>query len=84
MVALWDCDVDPPKKVSNEQQIIAEHTSDQPAERQFKITLNLGIGVKNKTYYLRLLDVDPKAVKQELARIPFEVDLLIQDDFGDL
>ena len=83
-VALWDCDVDPPKKISDEQQVIADSTTVQPAERQFKLTLNLGAGVKNKTYYLRLLDMDPKAVKQELARVPFEVDLLIQDDFGDL
>lgn len=83
-VALYDCDVDPPKKVSDERTIIAEYTSDQPAERQFKVTLNLGVGVENKTYYLRLLDLDPKAVKQELVCVPFEVDLLIQDDFGDL
>ena len=58
--------------------------SDKPEERQIKITLTLGTQVKNKKYYLRLIDEDPKALKKEIDQIPFDVDLAISRDFGDI
>jgi uncharacterized protein (TIGR02687 family) len=83
-VALWDINEEPPKKISDEKLVIADKTSDNPEERQIKITLTLGMQVKNKTYHLRIVDEDPKALKQVLDQIPFDVDLAISQDFGDL
>jgi hypothetical protein len=83
-VALWDLDSDPPKRVSDEKTVIADKTSDKPDERQIKISLNLGINIKNKKYYLRILDEDPKAIKKEIDKKSFDVDLAISRDFGDI
>ena len=52
--------------------------SDEPEERQYTVTLTLGNNLENKTYYLRLIDEDPNEIK-DIARIPFELDLLIGD-----
>jgi len=82
-VALWDTEVEPAKKVSDEKTVIADKTSDKPEDRQINITLTLGVNTENKTYYLRIIDDDPKAIKKEIEKIPFDVDLAISRDFGD-
>ncbi|MDK2826441.1 MAG: hypothetical protein PWQ44_1621 [Methanolobus sp.] len=80
-VALWDMDGDE-YKVSDEKLVIAESTSDEAADRQYKVTLTLTGEVENKVYYIRLIDEDPTEINKEIIDpIPFEVDLLIVDDF---
>lgn len=77
-VSLWDIDGGQEKMVSDEKIIIANNESDEPEERQYNILLTLGNNLENKTYYLRLIDEDPAEIK-DIARIPFELDLLIGD-----
>ncbi|AAM05753.1 TPA: BREX-1 system phosphatase PglZ type A [Methanosarcina acetivorans] len=77
-VSLWDIDGGQEKMVSDEKIIIANNESDEPEERQYNIMLTLGNNLENKTYYLRLIDEDPAEIK-DIARIPFELDLLIGD-----
>lgn len=77
-VSLWDIDGGQEKMVSDEKIIIANNESDKPEERQYNIMLTLGNNLENKTYYLRLIDEDPAEIK-DIARIPFELDLLIGD-----
>ncbi|MDK2940306.1 MAG: hypothetical protein PWQ51_2471, partial [Methanolobus sp.] len=80
-VALWDMDGDE-YKVSDEKLVIAESTSDEAADRQYKVTLTLTGEVENKVYYIRLIDEDPTEINKEIIDpMPFEVDLLIVDDF---
>lgn len=80
-IALWDMDGDE-FKVSDEKLVIAESTSDEAADRQYKVTLTLTGEVENKVYYIRLIDEDPTEINKEIIDpIPFEVDLLIVDDF---
>ena len=76
--SLWDIDVKPEKIVSDEKTVIASSESDEPEERQYTVMLTLGNGLENKTYYLRLIDEDTNEIK-DIARIPFELDLLIGD-----
>ncbi|MCC4765358.1 BREX-1 system phosphatase PglZ type A [Methanosarcina sp. DH1] len=77
-VSLWDIDGEQEKMVSDEKIIIANNESDEPEERQYNIMLTLGNNLENKIYYLRLIDEDPAEIK-DIARIPFELDLLISD-----
>jgi len=80
-VALWNMDGDE-YKVSDEKLVIAEGTSDEAADRQYKVTLTLTGEVENKVYYIRLLDEDPTEINKDIIDpMPFEVDLLIVDDF---
>ena len=80
-VALWDMDGDE-RKVSDERLIIADSTSDEPEERVQSVVLSLSSDIENRMYYLRAIDDDPKVVKRDIFDpIPFEVDLLIVDDF---
>lgn len=80
-IALWDRDGDE-FKVSDEKSVITESTSDEPADRQHKVTLTITGEVKNKVYYIRLIDEDPTEINKEIIDpMPFEVDLLIKDDF---
>ncbi|MBN2489159.1 MAG: BREX-1 system phosphatase PglZ type A [Methanosarcinaceae archaeon] len=76
-VALWDMDGDE-FKVSDEKLIIAEDTSDEASDRQYKVALTLTGDVENKIYYVRLIDEDSTEI---IDPMPFEVDLLIVDDF---
>ncbi|MBN1134188.1 MAG: BREX-1 system phosphatase PglZ type A [Methanosarcinaceae archaeon] len=80
-VALWDMDGDE-FKVSDEKLVIAEGTSDEASDRQYKVTLTLTGEVENKVYYIRLIDEDPTEINKDIIDpLPFEVDLLIVDDF---
>ena len=80
-VALWDMDKDQ-DIISDQKLIIAESTADNPVERQQKVRLTLSSKIENKVYYLRIIDEDPKAIKKDIIEpIPFEVDLIITDDF---
>jgi uncharacterized protein (TIGR02687 family) len=80
-IALWDSEFDG-EKVSDEKTVILERSSEEPTERQQKVILTLGNNVENKTYYLKLIDDDPTAInKNVIEPIPFEVDLLLKDDF---
>jgi uncharacterized protein (TIGR02687 family) len=80
-IALWDMDGDE-FKVSDEKLVIAESTSDEASDRQYKVTLTLTGEVENKVYYIRLIDEDPTEINKEIIDpMPFEVDLLIVDDF---
>lgn len=80
-VALWDMDGDE-YKVSDEKLVIAEGTSDEASDRQYKVTLTLTGEVENKVYYIRLIDEDPTEINKDIIDpMPFEVDLLIVDDF---
>ncbi|MDF9407775.1 BREX-1 system phosphatase PglZ type A [Pelotomaculum isophthalicicum JI] len=64
-------------RISNENIIIAESTSGNPAERTYKekFTLKDMAYDKAKEYYLILKDED-KLVNREYARIPFVIDLV--------
>ncbi|WP_342304944.1 BREX-1 system phosphatase PglZ type A [Methanolobus sp. ZRKC5] len=80
-IALWDMDGDE-FKVSDEKLVIAEGTSDEASDRQYKVTLTLTGDIENKIYYVRLIDEDPTEIDKEIMDpMPFEVDLLIVDDF---
>jgi uncharacterized protein (TIGR02687 family) len=80
-IALWDSEFDG-EKVSDEKTVILERSSEEPTERQQKVILTLGNNIENKTYYLKLIDDDPTAInKNVIEPIPFEVDLLLKDDF---
>lgn len=80
-VALWDMDGDE-FKVSDEKLVIAESASDEASDRQYKVTLTLTGEVENKVYYIRLIDEDPTEINKDIIDpMPFEVDLLIVDDF---
>jgi uncharacterized protein (TIGR02687 family) len=76
--SLWDIDGEQEKMVSDEKIVIVNSESDGPEERQHTVILTLGNGLENKTYYLRLIDEDTNEIK-DIARIPFELDLLIGD-----
>jgi len=76
--SLWDIDGEQEKMVSDEKIVIANSESDEPEERQYTVMLTLGNNLENKTYYLRLIDDDTNEIK-DIARIPFELDLLIGD-----
>jgi uncharacterized protein (TIGR02687 family) len=76
--SLWDIDGEHEKMVSDEKTVIANSESDEPGERQYPVMLTLGNNLENKIYYLRLIDEDTNEVK-DIARIPFELDLLIGD-----
>jgi uncharacterized protein (TIGR02687 family) len=77
-VSLWDIEGGQEKMVSDEKTVIANNESEEPEERQYNVTLTLGNNLENKKYYLRLIDDDPAEIK-DIARIPFELDLLIGD-----
>jgi uncharacterized protein (TIGR02687 family) len=80
-VALWDMGGDE-RKVSDERLIITDSTSDEPEERVQSVILSLSSDIENRMYYLRAIDDDPKVVQRDIFDpIPFEVDLLIVDDF---
>lgn len=80
-VALWDRDGDE-YKVSDEKLVIAEGSSDEASDRQYKVTLTLTGNIENKIYYARLIDEDPTEINRDIIDpMPFEVDLLIVDDF---
>ncbi len=80
-IALWDLDGDG-KKVSDEKKIIANSTSENPTKRQQKVTLTISKNIKNKVYYLRIVDEDPKAIRKDIIDpLPFEVNIMIIDDF---
>ncbi|MCD4820921.1 MAG: BREX-1 system phosphatase PglZ type A [Methanococcoides sp.] len=80
-VALWDRDGDE-FKVSDEKLVIAEDTSDEASDRQHKVTITLTGDIENKIYYVRLIDEDPTEINKDIIDpMPFEVDLLIVDDF---
>jgi hypothetical protein len=64
--------------VSDEKTVIVNNESEEPEERQYNVTLTLGYNLENKKYYLRLIDDDPAEIK-DIARIPFELELLIGD-----
>jgi uncharacterized protein (TIGR02687 family) len=76
--SLWDIDGEQEKMVSDEKTVIANSESDEPGERQYAVMLTLGNNLENKIYYLRLIDGDKNEIK-DIARIPFELDLLIGD-----
>ena len=76
--SFWDIDSEPEKMVSDEKTVIANSEADEPEERQYTVILTLGNSLENKTYYLRLIDEDTNEIK-DIARIPFELDLLIGD-----
>jgi uncharacterized protein (TIGR02687 family) len=79
-VSLWDRNGD--KKISDEKLIIADSTSDDATERVYSVVLTLTSDVENKVYYLHAIDEDDKALNKEIFDpIPFEVDLLLKDDF---
>jgi uncharacterized protein (TIGR02687 family) len=77
-VSLRDIDGEQEKMISDEKIVIANSESDEPEERQYTVILTLGNGLENKTYYLRLIDEETNEIK-DIARIPFELDLLIGD-----
>jgi uncharacterized protein (TIGR02687 family) len=77
-IALWDSDG---RKVSDEKLIIADSTSDEAKDRIYEAVLTLSSDIENKTYYLTVIDDDPKALHGEIVEIPIEVDILIPDDF---
>jgi len=77
-VSLWDIEGAQEKMISDEKTVIANNESEEPEERQYNVTLTLGNNLENKTYYLRLIDEDSNEIK-DIARIPFELDLLIGD-----
>jgi uncharacterized protein (TIGR02687 family) len=77
-VSLWDIAEGQEKMVSDEMTVIADSKSDEPEKRQSTVILTLGSNLKNKTYYLRLIDEDPSEVK-DIATEPFELNLLISD-----
>jgi uncharacterized protein (TIGR02687 family) len=80
-VALWDMDGDE-YKVSDEKLVIAESPSDEAPDRQYKVILTLTGDVENKVYYIRLIDEDPAEINKDIIDpMPFEVDLLIMDEF---
>ncbi len=80
-IALWDMDSDE-FKVSDEKLVIAESTSDEAPERQYRVILTLTGEIENKVYYVRLIDEDPTQINRDIIDpLPFEVDLLIVDDF---
>lgn len=70
------------QKISNEQSILADKTSDKPNERAFKLTFNLKNSNYSKLgkYYLLLEDIE-EAVKKTYERIPFTISLGIVNDF---
>jgi len=77
-LALYDTDG---QKVSDEKLVIADSTSDEPAERVQDVILTLSSDIKNKTYNLIGIDDNPKALLKEIFEIPVMVDILITDDF---
>lgn len=77
-VSLWDLDNEQNRMVSDEMTVIADSKSDEPEKRQYTVILTLGSNLKNKTYYLRLIDEDTDEVK-DIARESFELSLLISD-----
>ncbi|KAF5414656.1 MAG: hypothetical protein C5S48_07955 [Candidatus Methanogaster sp.] len=80
-VALWDMGKDE-RKVSDERLIIADSASDEPEERVQSVVLSLSSDIENRMYYLRAIDDNPEVMKKDIFNpIPFEVDLLIVDDF---
>ena len=80
-VALWDMGEDE-RKVSDERLIVADSASDEPEERVQSVVLSLSSDIENRMYYLRAIDDNPKVMKKDIFDpIPFEVDLLIVDDF---
>jgi hypothetical protein len=69
-------------KVSDEKLVIAESPSDEAPDRQYKVILTLTGDVENKVYYIRLIDEDPAEINKDIIDpMPFEVDLLIMDEF---
>mgnify|MGYP000862521924 CR=1 FL=1 len=70
-------------KISNEGVIIADKTSDVPAERTFRLTFSL----KNRKYdrteqYFLVMEDPEEAVEKIYERIPFTIDLGIVVDFN--
>lgn len=70
------------QKISNEQSILADKTSDKPNERVFKLTFNLKNSnySKKEKYYLVLEDIE-EAVKKIYEKSPFNISLGIINDF---
>lgn len=70
-------------RISNDAIIIADNISANTDERKYKEKLvlkNMKYD-KSKNYWLVLED-DEKSIESEIERIPFIIDIAIQDDFG--
>jgi uncharacterized protein (TIGR02687 family) len=70
-VALWKLDGEE-KKVSTEERMVADKTSDKASERQTVFSLTLNPQVPNGEYHLRLIDEETQI---EYARYAFQVSL---------
>lgn len=70
------------ERMSNEVTIIGDSRSENPVERAYreKFVLKSITYDKTKAYYLVIKDIEnPRAMGE---RIPFTIDILIQDEFG--
>lgn len=82
-VSLWDLNENwKEKQISDEQIILANRTSKKEEDRVFRISLNLKSWNYdgNKNYHLRIIP-DNTINNEELERIPFKIEVLIQNDF---
>lgn len=70
-------------RISNENIIIADSRSKKPQDRSYreKFTLRDMAYDKNQKYYL-ILEDEEETVEKIYEKIPFNIDLLISDDFG--
>ncbi|MFW5889636.1 MAG: BREX-1 system phosphatase PglZ type A, partial [Bacillota bacterium] len=70
------------EKISNENMILADSRSSDPEDRTYKerFTLKNIEYNKNQNYYLIMEDKD-EDVEKEYARIPFKINLIINQDF---
>ena len=64
--------------VSDRQQIIADKTSPQAAQRVFRLRLNLKAGAYDKSQVYRLVIANGV----EMEEIEFHIDVAFADDFG--
>ncbi|MGV2620919.1 UNVERIFIED_CONTAM: BREX-1 system phosphatase PglZ type A [Halobacillus marinus] len=71
---------DEEQKISNEEVVIADKSTDKPEERMFKLRFVLKTQDydKSKTYYLIVKDLDTGVV---LERIPYSISLGISNEF---
>jgi len=70
------------EKVSNEERLVADVTSDSVQERSKTVTLHLNPKTGNGEYVLRLVNDDPENKDKEYRRYSFKVSLAInQIDF---
>ncbi len=70
-------------RISNENIIIADSRSKKPQERTYreKFTLKDMAYDKTKKYYL-ILEDEEEPVEKIYEKIPFNIDMIISDDFG--